>query len=186
MRYPGCDLLASPDHAVYPDDEHSGLGRAFGWRCVSHDNSVINQSAPARRGVLDVKRVIEILAAVVPPLTALTALLGYVGWIRSKAFFSYFGIDQGLLHLSIQDYVVRSADVTFGAVARLLAALVILALGDRLLARVQEPTDRSGHPQKTGTARGRWLPRALTVIGLALSLAGLLFAVGLGKNWGLP
>jgi hypothetical protein len=147
---------------------------------------VTDPPAPAPRGALDAKRIIEILPAVVTPFAALTALLGYVGWIRSKAFFSYFGIDQRLLNWSIQDYVLSSADVTFGAVSRLLAALVVLALGDRLLARVQQTTDLGGRPPQAGTAGGSRLPHVLAVTGLALLLAGLLLALGVGKNWGLP
>lgn len=141
---------------------------------------------PAPRGVLDTKRVIEILTAVIAPVTALSALLGYVGWISNRAFYDYFGVDQNLLNLSIQDYVLRSADVTFGAVAWLLAALVALALLDRLLARVQPETGLDASSQQAGTARGRRRAQALVITGLALSLAGLLLALGLGASWGLP
>lgn len=143
-------------------------------------------SAPAPRGVLDAKPIIETLTAVIAPITVLTALLGYVGWISNRAFYDYFGVDQNLLNLSIQDYVLHSADVTFGAVAWLLAALVALALLDRLLARVQPETGLDAGSQQAGTARGRRLTQVLMITGLVLSLAGLLFALGLGAGWGLP
>jgi hypothetical protein len=84
---------------------------------------VTDPSAPASRGVLDAKRVTELLTPVIAPVTALTALLSYVGWVSNRAFYDYFGVDQSLLSRSIQDYVLGSADVTFGAVAWLLAAL---------------------------------------------------------------
>ncbi|HEY6423566.1 MAG TPA: hypothetical protein VIY28_10055 [Pseudonocardiaceae bacterium] len=165
---------------------HHPAGRALQSRRASPDDFVTNPSAPAPRGVLDAKRIIEIFAVVIAPVTVLTALLSYVGWIRSRAFFSYFGVEQGLLNLSVQDYALRSSDVTFGAVARLLAALVVLALVDRLLTRVQPDPSPGDRPQQTGTARGGPLAQALAVTGLALSLAGLLLALGLGRGWGLP
>jgi hypothetical protein len=165
---------------------HQHLEQAIGWRRVAHHDSVTDPSAPAPRGVLDAKRVTELLTPVIAPVTALTALLSYVGWVSNRAFYDYFGVDQSLLSRSIQDYVLGSADVTFGAVAWLLAALVALALLDRLLARVQPETDLDARPQQAGAARGRWLAQVLVITGLVLSLTGLLLALGLGAGWGLP
>ncbi|MBV9142471.1 MAG: hypothetical protein JO115_16435 [Pseudonocardiales bacterium] len=170
----------------YSVQQHADAEYATAGRRVCHHDSVTDPPTSAPSGIPDAKRVIEILTAVIAPVTALTALLGYVGWIRSGAYFSYFGIDPGLLNLSIQDYVLRSTDVAFGAVARLLAALVVLALLDRLLARVQRATDLNGDPPQTATPRPRRLAQALVIIGLALSLAGLLLALGLGAGRDLP
>lgn len=99
------------------------------------------------------------------PATALTALLLYVGWVRTRAFYGYFGVNSGALGLSPQDYILRSADVGLGAVVLLaLAAGVLLAL-DWLLAFLLNRAE--------GRRWGRWARPALATVGAALTLAGL-------------
>ncbi len=121
----------------------------------------------------DVGRVVELLAAVVAPVTVLTGLLAYIGSVRNRAFYGHLGVDQNLLQLSLQDLVLRSADVTFGALARLLAAALALVALDRLLAAAQ----------RRGNAPHR-LPAVLAAAGLFLAAAGLLLAVGVGPASG--
>jgi hypothetical protein len=58
-------------------------------------------------------------------LSALTALLVYFGWRRSKTQAKALGIDESLLGMSIQEYVLRSVGPVFGLLAILGAAGLI-------------------------------------------------------------
>jgi len=66
-----------------------------------------------------VAQLIEKGSAVIAPVTVLTALFVYFGFVRTSAFFGYFGVSLGVLKFSVQDYLLRSVDVSFGAMARL-------------------------------------------------------------------
>ncbi|MCA1605581.1 MAG: hypothetical protein LC775_08960, partial [Acidobacteria bacterium] len=106
-------------------------------------------------------------------------LLAYFGWIRIKAYYGYFGISPGLLNLSIPDYVLRSTDVTFGAVARLLAVGVVLIVLDQLIVACIRRWGAGG--------REYWIRIIIAAMGLVLLTIGLLAALGLlGHEVGLP
>lgn len=115
-------------------------------------------------------QLIEKVSAVIAPVTALTALFVYFGFVRTSAFFGYFGINLGVLKLSVQDYVLRSVHVSFGAVVRLaLVGALLIALNQGvalILARraAGERTDRAL----------RW---TLTTSGAVLVVLGLTSAV---------
>jgi len=47
-------------------------------------------------------------ASVVAPITIISALLFYFGYVSSRAQYAYFGIDVDTIGLSTQDYVMRS------------------------------------------------------------------------------
>lgn len=121
----------------------------------------------------EVGRIVELLAAVVAPVTVITGLLAHIGSVRNRAYYGHLGVDQNLLQLSLQDLVLRSADITFGAIARLLAAGVALVALDRVLAAVQR---RSAAPHR--------LTVALAAAGVVLAVGGLLLAVGVGPTDG--
>jgi hypothetical protein len=77
----------------------------------------------------DRMQALQSIASVVAPLTLLAAILGYVGWVRTRAYFNYFGLSPALVGYSPQDYLLRSADVSFGAIFLLgLAAIFLLAI----------------------------------------------------------
>lgn len=96
------------------------------------DDSLMSEVEVPRSSTDGITKGIERASTIVAPATLATALLVYVGWIRNNAYFGYFGINQGILNLSIQDYVVRSVDVTFGALARLVTVAVSGLLVERL------------------------------------------------------
>ena len=56
----------------------------------------------------------QAVASVVAPLTLVTPVLGYVGWVRNRAIFEYFGVSLSLVGFTPQDYLLRSAPVGFG------------------------------------------------------------------------
>jgi len=69
-------------------------------------------------------RAFTLVTSVVAPISLIVALLTYFGWTRTGAIYGYFGIDQTVLGLSVQDYLIRSAGVVFQPIA----VVVIFAL----------------------------------------------------------
>jgi hypothetical protein len=68
------------------------------------------------------------VAEVVAPLTLLTALLSYFGYVSSYAQFAYFGIDLTTLGLSTRDLVLRSVAALYVPLVVLLAAGLVAYL----------------------------------------------------------
>ncbi|HEX6354750.1 hypothetical protein [Actinophytocola sp.] len=119
---------------------------------------------------------VDLILSAAAPITVVTALLVYTGWTRNRAYYGYFGLGQELLQPSVQDYVLRSADVTFGAVVRLVAAWIVLLMLDQVFV---------GLLRKRGTDTDR-LVIALVAVGAALSITGLVSALGVAGGLGLP
>jgi hypothetical protein len=55
-------------------------------------------------------QVLKVVGSIVAPTTLLTALLFYFGRLHATGMFQYFGVHFTVLDLSVQDYLVRSAD----------------------------------------------------------------------------
>jgi hypothetical protein len=76
-----------------------------------------------------VTKLVEWVAAVAGPLTAVTAVLYYFGWTRTNAAFRYFGVDPAILELEPVDYLVRAAGPAFTpTVALVLGAAALFAV----------------------------------------------------------
>jgi hypothetical protein len=69
------------------------------------------------------------LSAVLAPVTVLTGLLYFFGYLRARAFYGFFGIDLRSIGFSTTDYLAQSADTVF----RPLAVLLAIGLGAVLL-----------------------------------------------------
>lgn len=110
----------------------------------------------------------EVAATVLAPLTLITALLIYFGYTKNKSYFGYFGIGQGTLNLPVEDYLLRSADVAFGAGASIIGLAFLAVASDWILqfVRTKYPATRS------------LLLRATIVVGAVLLVAGLVLAIG--------
>jgi hypothetical protein len=65
------------------------------------------------------------VGAVIGPTTALTAILYYFGWARTKAHYIYFAVDQKELGFSTTDYLLRSAAGAFWPVVFLLVVIIV-------------------------------------------------------------
>ena len=117
---------------------------------------------PRRR---DAMQAVESVSSVIAPLTVVTALLFYVGWVRARAFFNYFGVGSTLVGYTPQDYVLHSAEVSIGAVLLLAFAGVVLVGLDRLVAIVIE--------RVSGGLLGQWIRWGLAGLGASLVLIGL-------------
>ena len=110
---------------------------------------------------LSIRTVLETVTSILAPIGVITALLYYFGWVRSGSFFGYFGLDQRVLRLSSQDYLVRSANVAFRPI------LVLLAVSAAAL---------WGHAFATRSIGRRWT-RAVSWRGLAIVLRYLVIAL---------
>lgn len=113
---------------------------------------------------------IEKGSAVVAPVTVLTAMFVYFGFVRTSAFFGYFGVNMGVLKLAVQDYVLRSVDISFGAVAR-------LALFGALLIALDRGVAAALARRAPGSRTDRALRWTLTAAGAVLVVFGLTSAV---------
>jgi hypothetical protein len=104
------------------------------------------------------------VSSVVAPITLVTALLVYAAWTRTKTFFAYFGVDSSILGLSVQEYLLRSADTAFGLLAWIavawLTVLVAARVGSRLIGLLKTRWRRRIH------AVVAWLALACVLVGL--------------------
>ncbi|NLG22659.1 MAG: hypothetical protein GX555_14655 [Actinomycetales bacterium] len=110
--------------------------------------------------------------SVIAPVTLLTALLFYFGYVSSRAQFRYFGLDVDTIGLSTNDFVMRSPAV-------LLVPLLIIALTAIGLLLLHVRLRR--HPPSARKV-GRAMVVALLCLGAGLVL--LLGFVGFGR-WSL-
>jgi len=118
------------------------------------------------------------LSSFVAPVTLITALLFYFGYVSSRTFFAYFGIDVDVLGLSNQAFVMRSPGALFVPLVIALILAAALVVGHRLLRKRLKKAD----------AATRW--RVVAVIawtGIGLILAGIALALlwGVFGGWEL-
>ncbi|MFC8529718.1 hypothetical protein [Nocardia sp. NPDC057227] len=87
-------------------------------------------SAPARTGRASV---LALAGALTSQAALLTALLYYIGWVYSHAWYRYYGIDVAMLGYSIPDYILRSPNAALPPLMLgLVAALAGIAIARRL------------------------------------------------------
>src|SRR3954454_11036250 len=75
------------------------------------------------------ERWVSFAAGIVTPITLLSALLFYFGYVSARSQYEYFGIDVDTIGLSTQDYVMRSPQPLLVP----LLILTLLAVGALLL-----------------------------------------------------
>jgi hypothetical protein len=119
-----------------------------------------------------VERWLGVVTAVAAPLTILSGLLFYFGYVSSRAQYQYFGVDVDTIGLSTQDYVMRSPQpllvpLLVLTVLALLAMLAHAAIGRRILAADSE----DGGPSRT--ERYRQFARRIVLVGLAVLVGGM-------------
>jgi hypothetical protein len=110
--------------------------------------------------------VAQSVASIVAPLTIIAAILGYSGWVRTRAYYGYFGISSSLLALTPQDYLFQSAGVGFGAVLLVALAVVLLLIVDGVIQCI------IGRMRPSRRERTTWLIAAFGAL-LTLSALGL-------------
>jgi len=112
---------------------------------------------------------LELVGLVVAPVSVLAGALLYFGWVRTSAVFTHFGIDQALLKLSAQDYVLRSTAVIFRPMMFL---LVSFTLGVACLDAINSTRRLPGRAKTR-----RQIGLLVSLVGLTLVAIGLVGAV---------
>jgi hypothetical protein len=114
-------------------------------------------------------RLVRFVGTVVAPTTLLTGLLFYFGRLHVTGFFRYFRVNFTVLDLTVNDYLIRSADGLFRPLGFItVIGLLALWLNRALVERLDGPSRRKVT---------RALMPALVVLGgflLALSVVDLL------------
>ncbi|MGW0803389.1 hypothetical protein [Nonomuraea sp. NPDC002799] len=121
----------------------------------------------------DFSRMWGILAHIVTPTTFVTAIMMYFGAVRANTMYGRLGVDQSMLGLSIQDYVLRSVTLTIEPLVLVLMVALIAPPAHAWLVR-------SAGRHRTAATRAI---AAAAVLGVAGAVVGILGMAG----WaGLP
>jgi hypothetical protein len=130
----------------------------------------------------DFQSIFESLARIAAPITVVTALLYYFGWVRTGAIFNYFGVDQRLLAYTIQDYLLRSAGVAFRPFALILLSGGVYIVLWRLLRNLNAGAKINARIRLSVAflAAALLLYSGAVLFGLARARSPLLAAIALG------
>lgn len=110
------------------------------------------------------ERYLSLGASVVAPITIISALLFYFGYVSSRAQYKYFGVDVDTIGLSTQDYVMRSPQPL------LVPLLVLVVIAVALVAVHLWVTAWLGRARPE---RARIVTHRALYIGLAILAAGI-------------
>jgi hypothetical protein len=132
-----------------------------------------------------VARLVEWVAAVAGPLTAVTAVLYFFGWTRTSALFGYFGVDPAILQFQLTDYLARSAGPAFGPAVGIVVGAALLLVVLRLAVAGEVVGLR--HPvYRGGRAYAVRVPSIiLIVVGAVATWSGASVALGVPDLLGL-
>jgi hypothetical protein len=140
------------------------------------DHAERDRVSPPAAGTLE--RFLDAGKTAIPPLTLLTAVLFYFGYVSARAQYEYFGVDVDTIGLGTQEYIMRSPQP-------LLTPLLVVAvagLGSVAIHAVVRTRIRA----RRVTAVRR-LGRVAQGIGLSALIAGLGLLVGYAfvREWAL-
>ncbi|TCO35730.1 hypothetical protein EV652_101615 [Kribbella steppae] len=107
-----------------------------------------------------IERWVSFAGKFLPPVTLITALLFYFGYVSARSQYEYFGIDVDTIGLSTQDYVMRSPQPLLVP----LLVITLLAVAGLLL-------HNAIHPTETGVRRAARATVGLLLFGVAALLA---------------
>lgn len=133
---------------------------------------------PAPPPALGFEKWMGFLSTIVAPATLITALLFYFGYVSSRTFFLYFGVDVDMLGLSTQQFVMRSPGALFIPVMVLLILASVLILVHHVVRR--RLLRRPEASRRRAVRAFAWAGGILLGIGLALA-----FGYALIGTWDL-
>ncbi|MEU4197922.1 hypothetical protein AB0E69_38920 [Kribbella sp. NPDC026611] len=106
------------------------------------------------------ERWVSFAAGIVTPITLISTLLFYFGYVSARSQYEYFGIDVDTIGLSTQDYVMRSPQ-----------PLLLPLLGVTLLAVAALLLHNAIHPTAVAVRRAARVAVAVLLLGVAGLLA---------------
>ncbi len=95
----GLPVARTSDADIVPDTRGTGQPEPS----APGDSALLEAAAAA-------PKILKVAGAIVAPTTMLTALLFYFGQMYANGSFEYFGVNFTVLDLTVQDYLIRSAD----------------------------------------------------------------------------
>jgi len=133
------------------------------------------------------------IGAITSQLAVITALLYYLGWVRTYSFLSYFGIDPSMDGYGTVDYVLRSIGVAFPPFIRCaIIALMLFGVHRLIVAPALNRAEEGFTPRPTSAMQAQAISSpitshpARTVVGRAMhrawALTGLRTSPG-GIRW---
>jgi hypothetical protein len=135
-----------------------------------------------------VERWVSFGATIVAPITVLSAVLFYFGYVSSRAQYQYFGVDVDTIGLSTRDYVMRSPQPLLVPLLVLtLAGVAALALHTTIRVRIGTAASGSRPDTVSDLAKLRGSARRAVAFGMGLLGAGvvLLFVYPYVRDWSL-
>jgi len=121
---------ASSSKAQPPD---AGVDRAPERRVSEQVEAGAIAESTQLEAVAALPQVLKILGSVIAPTTLLTALLFYFGLLHVTGFFRYLGVNYTVFDLTVQDYLIRSADGLFVPLTVVAATALLVLWVHRLL-----------------------------------------------------
>ncbi|MBN6058469.1 hypothetical protein JYK22_41505, partial [Nonomuraea sp. RK-328] len=116
----------------------------------------------------DFARVWGILARIVTPTTMVAAIMMYFGAVRTNTMYRSLGVEQSMLGLSFQEYVLRSVSVTIEPLVLVLVVVLLAAPAHVWLTR---------SIARHRTATMRTLP-VVVELGIASVVVGVMWIAG--------
>jgi hypothetical protein len=146
---------------------------------------VTDERSPPR-GQLE--RWVSFAATIIAPVTVLSAVLFYFGYVSSRAQYQYFGVDVDTIGLSTQDYVIRSPQPLLVP----LLVLTLVGVGGLVLhtatrRRIGTIVADTGTDAAQALAEARRRAQRAVATGVAVVVSGvvLLFAYPYLRDWAL-
>lgn len=137
-------------------------------------------------GGRQVERWLGVVTTVIAPVTVLSGLLFYFGYVSSRAQYEYFGVDVDTIGLSTQDYVMRSPQPLLVPLLVLSVLAILGLLAHAAIRRRIAATDpEDGGPPRLD--RYRQFARHTVLLGLAVLVSGmvLLLCYPYFREWAL-
>ena len=114
------------------------------------------------------QRWIGILGLLVAPTTVITSLCFYFGYVFTRTYFAYFGVDTDAVGFTSSDYVLKSVSVLYGPIVVLLLVWVAVLWAGVYVRRIS----RSGKPIQL-VRRMAWATITVGALGAAGGVVGV-------------
>ena len=114
---------------------------------------------------MDFRSALKWVGVLAGQATLLGALFYYVGWVRTQSLLQHFGLNNNIVQLSWNDYILRSPNVVIRGLTLICALSLLLVIGG-VSAWTHLAPRSADHP---------WLSRgtyALATVALAFGLLG--------------